>query len=48
VTYMNILPFVGWVLVASIALLMRREETATAAVPESRYDTAIEPVTAQR
>jgi hypothetical protein len=48
VTYMNILPFVGWVLVASIALLMRREETATAAVPESRYDTAIAPVTAQR
>jgi hypothetical protein len=35
VTYMNILPLVGWVLVASIALLMRQGETATAsAAPE--------------
>jgi uncharacterized membrane protein SirB2 len=34
VTYMNILPFVGWVLVASIVLFVRRE-TATAAAPES-------------
>jgi hypothetical protein len=47
VTYMNILPFVGWVLVASIALLRRQEETATAAAPKSRYDAANAPVTAQ-
>jgi len=42
VTYMNILPFVGWVLVASIALLMRQGETATAAA-RSKY----EPISAQ-
>jgi hypothetical protein len=46
VGYMNILPFVGWVLVASIAL-MRQRETATTAVPENRYD-ADALVTAQR
>jgi Domain of unknown function (DUF4386) len=40
VTYMNILPLVGWVLVASIALLMRKHETATAAAPVSRYEPA--------
>jgi hypothetical protein len=45
VTYMNILPLVAWVLFASIALLMRQDETATAAAPESRYDA---PVTTQR
>jgi hypothetical protein len=45
VAYMNILPFVAWVLVASIALLRRQEETATAAAPERQYDA---PVTAQR
>jgi hypothetical protein len=47
VTYMNILPFVGWVLVASIALLLRREETAAALVPESRYDAPNAPVAAR-
>ncbi len=47
VTYMNILPFVGWVLVASIALLRRREEMATAEVAESKYDAA-SPITASR
>jgi Domain of unknown function (DUF4386) len=37
VPYMNILPLVAWVLGASIVLLRRQEETATAAAPESRY-----------
>jgi hypothetical protein len=46
VTYMNILPFVGWVLVASITLLMRQEATVPA--PESRYDAATARVTAHR
>jgi hypothetical protein len=46
VTYMNILPFVGWVLVASITLLMRQE--ATVPEPESRYDAATARVTAHR
>jgi Domain of unknown function (DUF4386) len=48
VTYMNILPLVAWVLFASIALLMRQDETATAAAPESRYDAPTAPVTTQR
>jgi Domain of unknown function (DUF4386) len=48
VTYTNILPFVAWVAAASIALLMRQEETATAAAPESRYDAANVPVAAHR
>jgi hypothetical protein len=48
VTYMNILPLVAWVLGASIALLRRQEETATAAVPESQNRAANAPVTAQR
>ena len=48
VTYMNILPFVGWVLVASVALLRRQGETATAAASERRYGAASAPVTAQR
>jgi hypothetical protein len=48
VTYMNILPFVGWVLVASIVLLRRQEATATAATSESRYDAANAPVAAHR
>jgi hypothetical protein len=48
VTYMNILPLVAWVLFASIALLMRQDETATAAAPESRYDAPDAPVTTQR
>jgi hypothetical protein len=48
VTYMNILPFVAWVLVASIALLMRQDETATVAAPESRYGAAKAPAAAQR
>jgi Domain of unknown function (DUF4386) len=45
VAYMNILPFVAWVLVASIALLRRQKESATAAAPERQYDA---PVTARR
>ena len=48
VTYMNILPLVAWVLFASIALLMRQDETATAAAAESRYDAPNAPVTTQR
>jgi len=48
VTYKNILPLVAWVLFASIALLMRQDETATAAAPESRYDAPTAPVTTQR
>jgi hypothetical protein len=48
VTYMNILPLVAWVLFASIALLMRQDETATAAAPGRQYDAANAPVTAQR
>lgn len=48
VTYMNILPLVAWVLFASIALLMRQDETATAAAPGRRYDAPSAPVTAQR
>jgi hypothetical protein len=48
VTYMNILPLVAWVGVASIALLMRQGETATAAAPERQYDAAGAPVAAQR
>jgi hypothetical protein len=43
VTYMNILPFVGWVLVASIALLRRQGETATATPSRSQH----EPITAR-
>jgi hypothetical protein len=48
VTYMNILPLVAWVLFASIALLMRQDEPATAAAPESRYDAPNASVTKQR
>lgn len=48
VTYMNILPLVAWVLFASIALLMRQDETATAAASESRYDAPNASVTTQR
>jgi uncharacterized membrane protein SirB2 len=40
VAYMNIIPLVALVGVASIALLMRQDETATAAAPESQYDAA--------
>jgi hypothetical protein len=47
VTYTNILPLVAWVLGASIVLLTRREETATAEVAESKYDAA-SPITASR
>jgi hypothetical protein len=46
VTYMNILPFVGWVLVASIVLLRRQETAATAAASDRQYDAAIAPATA--
>jgi hypothetical protein len=48
VTYMNILPLVAWVGVASTVLLMRQGETATAAAPERRHDGANMPVAAQR
>jgi hypothetical protein len=48
VTYVNILPLVAWVLFTSITLLMRQDETATAAAPESRYDAPNAPLTAQR
>jgi hypothetical protein len=47
VTYTNILPLVAWVLGASIVLVTRREETATAEVAESKYDAA-SPITASR
>ena len=47
VTYVNILPLVAWVLVASIVLLRRQDETATAEVTESTYDAA-SPITASR
>lgn len=33
VIYLNITPFWAWVLIASIVMLMRREETATTAAP---------------
>ena len=48
VTYMNIVPLLAWVVGASIVLLRRREETATAAVSESHYDATTAPVAAQR
>jgi hypothetical protein len=48
VTYVNILPLVGWVGVASIVLLKRREATATAAVRGSEYDATSSPVTVPR
>ena len=48
VTYMNILPLVAWVGVASTVLLMRQDETATVVAPERRYDAGNVPVTAQR
>jgi hypothetical protein len=49
VAYMNILPLVALVGVASIALLlMRQDETATGAAPEKKYDAANAPVTARR
>jgi hypothetical protein len=47
VAYMNILPLVGWVLVASIAMLRRREEIATAEVAGRMYDVA-SPISASR
>jgi hypothetical protein len=48
VTYVNILPLVAWVGVASIVLLMRQGEAATAAAPERRYEAGNVPVAAQR
>jgi Domain of unknown function (DUF4386) len=48
VVYVNIIPLVAWVLFASIALLMRKKETATVATLESRYDAASAPVAAHR
>jgi hypothetical protein len=49
VAYMNILPLVALVGVASIALLlMRQDEMATGAAPENQYDAANAPVTARR
>ena len=47
VAYMNILPLVGWVLVASIAMLRRREEIATADVAERKCNVA-DPISASR
>ena len=47
VIYMNIVPLLAWVVGASVVLLRRQEETATAAAPERRYDAANAPVTAQ-
>lgn len=48
VVYVNIVPLLAWVVGASIVLLIRQHETATAAAPESRYDAVSAPVTAQR
>ena len=48
VTYMNIVPLLAWVVGASIVLLRRQDETATAAAAKSQYDAANAPVTAQR
>jgi hypothetical protein len=48
VTYMNIVPLLAWVVAASIVLLRRQEETATALAPASRYAAAKVPVAAQR
>jgi hypothetical protein len=45
VTYVNILPLVGWVLAVSVTLLLRQDVTATAAAPESTQDVSNEPVT---
>jgi hypothetical protein len=47
VTYVNILPFVGWVGVVSIVLL-RRRETANVFVRSSEYDATRSPVTVPR
>ena len=48
VTYMNIVPLLAWVVGASIVLLRRQDETATAAAAKSQYDAANAPVTAHR
>jgi hypothetical protein len=48
VTYVNILPLVGWVGVASIVLLKRREVTTTAVVRGSEYDAARSPIAMPR
>jgi hypothetical protein len=48
VVYMNILPLVGWVGVASVVLLLRREETATAAARGGTYDASAPPAAVQR
>jgi Domain of unknown function (DUF4386) len=48
VTYGNIVPLLAWVVGASIVLLRRQDETATAAAPGRQYDAANAPVTAQR
>jgi hypothetical protein len=47
VAYMNILPLVGWVGVASVVLLVRGKAAAVAA-PGSRYDSGTPPAAAQR
>jgi hypothetical protein len=47
VGYMNILPFVGWVLVASIVLLRRREETATDAARDREFEGPSAPAAAR-
>jgi uncharacterized protein DUF4386 len=38
VVYMNIVPFLAWVIGASVALLRRQGETAIATTPDNRYD----------
>jgi hypothetical protein len=48
VIYGNILPFVGWVGVTSIALLRRQHQPAIAHAPESQLDAANAPVAAHR
>lgn len=46
VTYMNIVPLLAWVVGASIVLLRRQHEPATAEAPESQYDAGNAPVVA--
>jgi Domain of unknown function (DUF4386) len=48
VAYMNILPLVGWVGVASVVLLVRRGKTAAAAAPGSRHGAGPAPAAPQR
>jgi hypothetical protein len=45
VTYVNILPLVGWVGVASLVLFRRRDESAVAVMRELEHDSSGSPVT---